>query len=409
MLVISRHAPRGQDGKAERARPGAVAAAQTGGGAGSAAGGDGEELPQTPGEQGQLAALTASMEWMMDMLSQQQATISTLQASFAARERDTPQEGGGQVSQVQGSLQEGGRDATAQRGVSAGSGGDAQALDGSEGAAESVPVTLAGLRALLGEDRQQSRQQWINPEFSEKFNGDVASLPRWSQEALAYLDMFKGEPVAKAWFLANKIGKESLQSQVKLALVERPRAEQTPQTVLRLLRAAMGVDAHTAALEAAQRWVECHQRARESVADFVVRYKEALLQGQPDLQPALNGRFGSLMFVVRLRPALVGVIAAAKHDVRTLEAAIVAATREGYHMNKRQLQKQRRDLARWMQEQEQCSGASGQPGDGQGAKGAHEQGPTSELGDELDARDAGGEKPGTLTKLTDAHTRSRCR
>ena len=89
-------------------------------------------------------------------------------------------------------------------------------------------------------------------------------------------------------WLANRIGKEALCNQVKLGLHERPPEERTPQLVLRLLKAAMGVDAHTAALENAAKWLSCRQRASESVADFALRYKEVLMLGQPDLQPALR-------------------------------------------------------------------------------------------------------------------------
>ena len=282
--------------------------------------------PSLGGPSEELSALTASVQQLLGKLSEQQEAISTLQAAMAARERSPPQEGGGQASEQ-------------------GDGGGRHPVtpDSSGGAAESAPVTLADLRELL-EGQQQPKQRWLKVEFSERFDGDIAKLPRWSQEALSYLEMHKGDPATKAWFLANRIGKDSLQSQVKLALMERPLAERTPLTVLRLLRLALGVDAHTAAMEAALKWAVCRQRAGESVADFAVRYKDALLQGQPDLQPALQGQFASLMFMVRLRPALMGAVAASHHDVCTLEAAIAAATREEYHLEKRQLQEQRRTV-----------------------------------------------------------------
>ena len=166
--------------------------------------------PSLGGPSEELSALTASVQQLLGKLSEQQEAISTLQAAMAARERSPPQEGGGQASEQ-------------------GDGGGRHPVtpDSSGGAAESAPVTLADLRELL-EGQQQPKQRWLKVEFSERFDGDIAKLPRWSQEALSYLEMHKGDPATKAWFLANRIGKDSLQSQVKLALMERPLAERTP-------------------------------------------------------------------------------------------------------------------------------------------------------------------------------------
>lgn len=311
----------------EKEQEKAEEAAKTGsGGAGT--------LPGTPDQSEQLGALLAMVQKVTAQLSEQQVVISSLQAAVTAQGRGDPQEGGGQASQHAPRVRDG--DTTAHSGVSA-----ATPDSSAGGAAESVPVTLADLRTLL-EERRGPSQRWLKPDFSEKFDGDIATLHRWSEEALSYLRMHRAEPAEQAIWLANQIGKDALRSQVKLGLAERPLAERTPELALQLLRAALGVDPHTAAIEATQKWLLCRQRAGETVAEFAVRYKEALLQGQPDLQPATVGRFASLMFVSRLRPALLGAVAAGQYDVRTIDAAITAATREEYHMSKRQLQEQRR-------------------------------------------------------------------